>query len=119
MVDQWKINITNGVFKENTKRILSKSDLENVTSDFPGFIIIESLEEICQAKFFSFQIEKVIYLRVTPRNVKKTRNGNLLEEVNSQRQVENILKMKTFHMTHLETYPHEKSNRSKEVVRSR
>ena len=42
------------------KRNLSESDLENVAADFPRFIVIESLEEVCLAKFLSFLIEKSI-----------------------------------------------------------
>ena len=75
---------------KKTKRNLSESDSENEAADFPRFIVIESLEEVCLAKFPPFLIEKVISTRASPKNVKKTRNGNLLVEVDSRRQAENI-----------------------------
>ena len=108
---QYKINIT------NEKRKLNPT--ENGAADFPRFIVIKSLEEICQAKFFSFLIEKVVATRVTPRIVKKIKNSNLLVEVNSWRHAENIFKMKTFHTTKCKAYPYEKLNFSKGVIRSR
>ena len=56
------------------KRNLSESDSENEAADFLRFIVIESLEEVCLAKFSPFLIEKVI----------STRNGNLLVEGDRQ-----------------------------------
>ena len=72
------------------QRNLSESDLENEVADFPRFIVIESLEEVCLAKFSPFIIEKVISTRATSKTDKKTRNGNLLIEVDSRGQAENI-----------------------------
>ena len=104
---------------KKTKRNLSESDSENEAADFPRFIVIESLEEVCLAKFSPFLIEKVISTRASQKTVKKTRNGNLLVEVDSRRQAENILKIKMFHTTKCRAYPHEKLNTSKGVIRSR
>ena len=98
---------------------ISESDSENEAADFPRFIVIESLEDVCQAKFSPFLIEKVISIRASPKTVKETRNGNLLVEVDSRRQAENILKIKTFHTTKCIAYPHEKLNTSNGVIRSR
>ena len=104
---------------KKTKRNLSESDSENEAADFPRFIVIESLEEVCLAKFSPFLIEKVISTRASPKTVKKTRNGNLFVEVDNRRQAENILKIKTFYTTKCRAYPHEKLNSSKGVIRSR
>ena len=104
---------------KKSKRNLSDSDSENETADFPRFIVIESLEEVCLAKFSPFLIEKVISTRANPKTVKKTRNGYLLVEVDSRRQAENILKTNTFHTTKCRAYPREKLNTSKGVIRSR
>ena len=104
---------------KKSKRNLSESDSENEAADFPKFIVIEPLKEVCLAKFLPFLIEKVISTRASPKTVKKTRNGNLLVEVDSRRQAENILKIKTFHTTKCRAYPHEKLNTSKGVIRSR
>ena len=108
-----------GSSNKNTKRNLSESDSESEAADFPRFIVIESLEEVCLAKFSPFLIEKVISTRASPKTVQKTRNGNLLVEVDSRRQAENMLKIKTFHTTKCRAYPHEKLNTSKGVIRSR
>ncbi len=106
---------SNKKYKQN----LSESDSENEAADFPRFIVIESLKEVCLAKFSPFLIEKVISTRASPKTVKKTRNGNLLVEVDSRRQAENILKIKTFRTTKCRAYPHEKLNTSKGVIRNR
>ena len=82
---------------KKTKRNLSESESENEAADFSRFIVIESLEEVCLVKFSPFLIGKVISTRASPKNVKKRRNGKLLVEVDSRRQAENILKIKTFH----------------------
>ena len=89
------------------KRNLSESDSENEAADFPRFIVIESLEEAYRAKFSSFLIEKVISTRAIQKSVKKTRNGNLLVELDSRGQAESISKMKTF-QTKYRAYPQEK-----------
>ena len=88
---------------KKSKRNLSESDLENEAADFPRFIVIESLEEVCLAKFSPFLIEKVISTRACPKTVKKTRNGNLLVEVDSRK----TLEIKMFPMTKCRVYPHE------------
>ena len=98
--------------KKNKRNL---SDSENEVADFPRFIVIESLEEVCLAKFSPFLIEKVISTRASPKTVRKTRNGNLLVEVDNQ----SILKIKTFHTTKCRAYPHEKLNTSKGFIRSR
>ena len=53
-----KIYSIYGVFKQKSKRNLSESDSENEAADLPRFIVIESLEEVCLAKFSPFLIEK-------------------------------------------------------------
>ena len=69
--------------KIKNKRYLSESNSENEAADFPRFIVIEPLEEVCFAKFSPFFIEKVISIRITPKTLKKTRQlacrGGLLE----------------------------------------
>ena len=75
---------------KKSKQNHSESDSENEVADFPRFIVIEFLEEVCLARFSPFLIEKVISTRASLKTVKKTRNGNLLVEVDSWRQAENI-----------------------------
>ena len=63
----WRLQIKN-------KRNLPESDSENGVADFPRFIVIESLEKVCFAKFSPFLTGKTISIRVTPKNVEKTQN---------------------------------------------
>ena len=118
---QRKIYSIYGVFnkKKKIKRNLLESNSENEEADFLRFFVIESLEEFYLAKLSPFLIEKFISTRATPKTVKKTRNGNLLVEVDSRRATENIFKMKTFHPTKYRAYPLVKLNISKGVIRSR
>ena len=95
--------------QKKSKRNISESDSENEVAGIPRFIVIEYLEEVCLAEYSPFLIEKVISTRACPKTVKKTRNGNLLVEVDSRRQAENI-KNKTFHATKCRAYPYEKLN---------
>ena len=62
---------------KKSKRYLSNSDTE---SDFPRFIIIESLQDVKLDQVSPFLIEKIISSRST---VKKLQTGNLLVEVES------------------------------------
>ena len=87
----------------------------NEAADFPRFIVIKSLEEVCQAKFLTFLIEKVISVRAILKTVKKTMNINLLVEMDSRRQAE----MKTFDMMKCRASLHARLNASKRVIRSR
>ena len=75
---------------KKSKRNLSESDSENEAVYFRRFIVIESLAEVCLVKFSPFLIEKVISTRASLKTVQKTRNCNLLIEVDSRRQAENI-----------------------------
>ena len=104
---------------KKNKGNLSESDSENEEADLPKLIVIESLEEVCLAKFLPFLIEKVISTRATLKTVKKTSNGNLFIEEDSRQLTEMIFKMKTFHSTKCRVYPNEKFNISKGVMRSR
>ena len=115
---QWKNTAYMASSNKTSKRNLSESDSGNEVADFPRFIVIEYLEEVCLAKFSPFLIEKVISARACPKTVKKTRNGNLFVKLDSRRQAENI-KIKTFHTTKCRANPHEKLNTSKGVIRSR
>ena len=83
----WRLQTTT---TKINKRNLSESDSENEAADFPRFIVIESLEEVSLVIFSPFLIEKGISTRASPKTVKKTRNGNLLVEVDNRRQAENI-----------------------------
>ena len=104
--------------QKKTKCNLSESNSKNDAAVFARFIVIESLVEVCLAKFSPFLIEKVISMRDILKTVKKIRNSNLLVEVDSWRQAESILKMKTFHTIKCRAYSHEKPNIFKGVFRS-
>ena len=87
-------------------------------SDFPRFIIIESLQDVKLDQPSPFLIEKIISSRSSPKTVKKLQTENLLVEVESKKHAESILKMEKIHNLKCCAYPHAKSNTSNGVVRS-
>ena len=103
---------------KKSKRYLSDSDSET-ESDFPGFIIIESLQDTKLDQLSPFLIKKIISSRSNLITVKKLRNGNLLVEVKSKKHAENLLKMEKFHNLKCHVYPHAKLDTSKGIVRSK
>ena len=104
-------------FKKST-RYLSDSESET-ESDFPRFIIIESLQDKKLDQLSPFLIEKIISSRSNPKTVKKLQTGNLLVEVESKKHTENLLKMEKFHNLKCRAYPHAKLNTFKGIVRSK
>ena len=104
--------------KKKTKRNLSESDLENEAADFPRFIVIESLEEVYQVKFWPFLIEK-LFLQGLLQKLLRIRNGNLLVEVDSRRQVFTFNMLSAFHTTKCGTLPYERLNTTRGIIRSR
>ena len=99
---------------KKSKKYLSDSNSET-ESDFPRFIIIESLQETKFDQLSPFLIEKIIFSRSRPKTVKKLQTGNLLVEVESKKHAENLLKMEKFHDLKC-AYPHAKGFlRSKEL----
>ena len=97
--------------------IFFESDSVTEAADFPKFIVLESLQDICQAKLSPFLLEKIILTKATSRSVKQTRNGNLFMEVDSWRHPESILKIMTFQITKCKPYPHKKMKTLKGVIR--
>ena len=77
------------LLSKKSKRYLSDSDSET-ESDFPRFIIIESLQDTKLDQLSPFLIEKIISSRSNPKTVKKLRTGNLLVEVESKKHAENL-----------------------------
>ena len=50
---------------------MSESDLKKEATDFSRFIVIESFDDIYQAKYLPFLTENIIAMRDTPQNAKK------------------------------------------------
>ena len=69
---------------KESKRYLSDSDPE-IESDFPRFVIVESLQDIELDQLLPFLIETIISSRSNPKNVKKIRTGNLLVKVETKK----------------------------------
>ena len=101
---------------KKSKRYLSDYDSE---SDFPRFIIIESLQDKKLDQLSLFLIKKIISSRSNPKTVKKLQTGNLLVVVESKKHAENLLKMEKFHILKCCAYWHAKLSTSKGVVRSK
>ena len=74
----------------------SDSDCEIRLSSFPHFVVLESVEEKQLSQLNPFVIAKNISGIVTPKSVKKLRNGTILIEVDRKSYAENLLKMKEF-----------------------
>ena len=96
----------------------SDSDTDTSISNFPRFIILESLEDKQLATVNPFVVHKVISSSVNPISVKKLKNGTLLVEVDKKTYAENLLNMKFFSGIKIKTYAHSSLNSSKGVVRS-
>ena len=94
------------------------SDSEAITSIYPHFIVLESLQEKQLSKLNPFVVEKVISDIVKPVLVKKLQNGTLLVEVSKKTYADNLLKMNLFAGLKIKAYPHLALNTSKGVVRS-
>ena len=96
----------------------SDSDCEIQLSSFPHFVVLESVEEKQLSQLNPFVIAKTISGIVTPKSVKKLRNGTILIEVERKSYAENLLKMKEFANIKIKSFPHLSLNSSKGVVRS-
>ena len=96
----------------------SDSDTDTSISNFPRFIILESLEDKQLATVNPFVVHKVISSSVNPISVKKLKNGTLLVKVDKKTYAENLLNMKFFSGIKIKTYAHSSLNSSKGVVRS-
>ena len=96
----------------------SDSDSETLSSAFPHFIVLESLDEKQLTKLNPIVIEKTISGIINPISVKKLNNGTLLIEVDKKTYADNLLKMKTFAGLKIKAFPHISLNSSKGVVRS-
>ena len=97
----------------------SDSDSDSpFSSYFPHFIVLESLEEKSLAKVSPFVIQKTLSGIVTPKSVKKLKNGTLLVEIDRKTYAENLLKLKTFFNIKIKSYPHTTLNTSRGVIKS-
>ena len=95
------------------------SDSDNdISTTFPQFIVLESIEDQCLTKLSPFVIKKVIDSVVVPRDVKTLGNGSLLIEVAKKAYADNLLNMKTFFNIKIKAYAHRTLNSSRGVVRS-
>ena len=105
---------------KHSKRLCPDSDSDSDTSitNFPRFVILESLEDKQLATVNPFVVHKVISGIVKPISVKKLKNGTLLVEVDKKTYAENLLNMKFFSGIKIKAYAHSSLNSSKGVVRS-
>ena len=99
----------------------SDSTTHSQPSNFPHFIVIESLDESTPiTKISPFAIQKQLSgILGTPKSVKKLKNETILVECNTRQQAENLLKNKTFIGQEVNIYPHKTLNSSRGVVRCR
>ena len=96
----------------------SDSDCEIQLSSFPHFVVLESVEEKQLSQLNPFVIAKIISGIVTPKSVKKLRNGTILIEVDRKSYAENLLKMKEFANIKIKSFPHLSLNSSRHNCQS-
>ena len=84
----------------------------------PLFLVIHSQEERSISSLSPFVIEKVLIgMAGEPGSIKKLRSGDLLVEYTNKKQIENLLRLKTFHCLKVQVSLHASLNTCKGVVR--
>ena len=84
----------------------------------PRFLVIHSQEERSISSLSPFVIEKVLIgMAGEPGSIKKHRSGDLLVEYTNKKQIENLLRLKTFHGLKVQVSLHASLNTCKGVVR--
>ena len=87
-----------------------------MSTDSPRFLVIHSQEERLISSLSPFVIEKVLIgMAGEPKVYKKLRSGDLLVEYTNKKQIENLLRLKTFH--NLKVSLHTSLNTCKGAVR--
>ena len=110
---------------KRTRRSISDSSEDEMNEDFPlqnnfpSFIVIESEDESKpMSKVSPFIIEKQIQsILGTPKSVKKLKNGTLLVQCRTKKQVDNLLSNKLFFGIKVKVYPHPTLNSCKGIIR--
>ena len=84
----------------------------------PRFLVIHSQEERSILSLSPFVIEKVLIgMAGEPKSIKKLRSGDLLVEYTNKKQIENLLRLKSFHNLKVQVSLHASLNTCKGVVR--
>ena len=84
----------------------------------PRFLVIHSQEERSISSLSPFVIEKVLIgMAGEPKSIKKLRSGDLLVEYTNKKQIENLLRLKSFHNLKVQVSLHASLNTCKGVVR--
>ena len=86
-----KIYTNRGFFLQKIPKIFIRLRFRK-KSDFPRFIIIESLQDIKLDQLSPFLIEKIIFSRSNLKTIKKLRTRNLQVQVETKKHAENIQK---------------------------
>ena len=96
----------------------SESIIEELTTYFPNYIVLELVEDKPITQLSPFIIEKFLSANVAPKSVKATCNNTLVVEVKNKKYAELLLRTTTLHNMKIKAYPHRSLNTSKGVVRS-
>ena len=96
----------------------SDSEIEEVSTSFPSFRVLESIEEKPIIKLSPLAIERFLSANVAPRSVKTARNNTLIVEVTKKKYVDLLLKTTTLLNMKIKAYLHRSLNTSRGVVRS-
>ena len=84
----------------------------------PRFLVIHSQEERSISSLSPFVIEKVLIgMAGEPGSIKKLRSGDLFVEYTNKKQIENLLRLKTYHGLKVQVSLHATLNTCKGFVR--
>ena len=131
--DWWKAyQKTWHILKKNTQHIPNKlpqrshpdtdtysdNDIEEVSTSFASFIVLESIEEKPITNLSPFTIERFLLTNVAPKSVKTARNNTLTVKITKKKYVDLLLKTITLHNMKIKAYPHRSLNTSQGMVRN-
>ena len=83
----------------------------------PRFLVLHSQDKTLISSLSPFVIEKVLNgMAGEPKGIKKLRSGDLLLEYTNKKQIENLLRLKSFHNLKVQVSLHASLNTCKGVV---
>ena len=89
-----------------------------MSSASPPFLVVHSQEERSISSLSPFVIQKVLIgMAGGPKRIKKLRSGDLLVEYTNKKQIENLLRLESFHNLKVQVSLHGSLNTCKGVVR--
>ena len=82
----------------------------------PWYIVLESSKEMCLAKLSPYEIEKIIFSWTTPKKAKKQQFTRRIKQPKTREKLNPDENLPQYNVL---TYPHDKLNTPKGLIRSR